>query len=591
MNRVNTLIDQYPDTLALATALANDYKTIPRHEVDLLAVTYHSIENWWLGLPIHEQTPMVHLRVKFCHILLLYYQGDYITMYKEGYQLVKGSERTENLPYVAHIHRLMAHVSYVLSLVDPAISHAFKALRRFETIHSEEDIIKTLIVLGIIYSLVDDFELQEQYFLEALERSKKAGLTSLVRNTLSNITYLYVLSERVDKAHVTLDEASALEASQGSTTNIGIEINRLRLAIIDKEFELARQQFEKLEQMNTLKTDQSLVMDVYLLKSEFCHQQSASLELCRSTLLNGLDVALKIDSKKYQETFYRRLASSYVETNEFELAYSYQDKANHLHDLAEREKSHNQYLILRLQYEVEHISMEVKQLKDQTQQLSHELELTKYALRDTQEATIYALASLAEYRDQVTGKHILRMVKYVEVFCDILKTHKLFTTLLTDGFVRDLSKSSSLHDIGKVGISDLILNKPAKLTFEEFETIKTHTQIGRDALSIAETILGKDTFLSLAKSIAYFHHEKWDGSGYPEGLAGEDIPLEARIVAILDVYDALISERPYKRPFTHQEAIEIIENGIGNHFDPTLARLFMSNHLQFKHIAKNYSDF
>jgi putative two-component system response regulator len=148
-----------------------------------------------------------------------------------------------------------------------------------------------------------------------------------------------------------------------------------------------------------------------------------------------------------------------------------------------------------------------------------------------------------------------------------------------------------LHDIGKVGVPDHILLKPGKLTTEEFDEMKKHAVYGRDAIVRAESRLGAESFLRFAREIAYGHHEKWDGGGYPEGVAGEAIPLSARLMALADVYDALISKRVYKPPFPHRKAVEIIGEGKGNHFDPDLVEAFMAIEEDFRQIALRHADF
>jgi putative two-component system response regulator len=190
-----------------------------------------------------------------------------------------------------------------------------------------------------------------------------------------------------------------------------------------------------------------------------------------------------------------------------------------------------------------------------------------------QDVTILALASLAETRDNETGNHIRRTQHYVRALAERLREHPRFSDSLDDEIIATLFKSAPLHDIGKVGIPDRVLLKAGKLDADEFEIMKTHTTLGRDAIARAEYILGtKVEFLTLAKEIALSHQEKWDGSGYPQGLSGDDIPMSARLMAVADVYDALISKRAYKEGMGHAEAAEIIRKGSGLHFDPTCAR-------------------
>lgn len=198
-------------------------------------------------------------------------------------------------------------------------------------------------------------------------------------------------------------------------------------------------------------------------------------------------------------------------------------------------------------------------------------------VREIQDVTILTMASLAETRDNETGNHIIRTQHYVRLLAVHLKDHPRFASELDDRTIELLFKSAPLHDIGKVGIPDSILLKPGKLTEAEFEVMKTHTTLGKEAIESAEKRLGKHVpFLQFAKEIAFSHQEKWDGSGYPLGLAGEAIPLSARLMAIADVYDALISRRVYKPPFSHATAMSIIEEGSGTHFDPDIVSAFVS---------------
>ena len=211
----------------------------------------------------------------------------------------------------------------------------------------------------------------------------------------------------------------------------------------------------------------------------------------------------------------------------------------------------------------------------------------------TQDFTIRCLASLTECRDIETGGHILRTQAYVAAVCRQLSTDPRYADAL-DGETREhLYKSSPLHDIGKVGVPDHILLKPGKLTLEEFEEMKKHTTYGRDAIQRAEEKFGtgkSSDFLRLAKEIAYTHHEKWDGTGYPEKLKGDEIPLSGRIMALADVYDALICHRVYKPPFTHEEAVALILQLKGVLFDPGVVVAFLEVQEEFRKIGVELAD-
>ncbi len=211
-------------------------------------------------------------------------------------------------------------------------------------------------------------------------------------------------------------------------------------------------------------------------------------------------------------------------------------------------------------------------------------------LQQTRDVSILALASLAETRDNETGAHILRTQRYVKALATHLQTHPDFKAELSDEAIEFLYKSAPLHDVGKVGIPDNILLKSGKLTEDEFEIMKQHAQLGADALLVAESQLGSNSLLRLAREIAASHHEKWDGSGYPNALIGDGIPLSARLMALADVYDALISKRVYKPAFSHDKAKEIILEGDGLHFDPRVVKAFLGCEEEFKDIAREFGD-
>ncbi|OQS28798.1 HD-GYP domain-containing protein [Chromobacterium violaceum] len=230
-------------------------------------------------------------------------------------------------------------------------------------------------------------------------------------------------------------------------------------------------------------------------------------------------------------------------------------------------------------------------LEDKAAFLQTEVERRTREVQVIQDVTIMALASLAETRDHETGNHLRRTQNYVRALALELRNHPNYRPQLSDETVQLLYKSAPLHDIGKVGIPDHILLKPGPLTPEEFEVMKTHTVLGRDTIASAERMLdAPSSFLRLAREIAYCHQEKWDGSGYPQGLAGEAIPLSARLMAVADVYDALISRRVYKPPFSHEKAVGIIRDDSGRHFDPAVVKAFLQVAEQFREIARLYSD-
>jgi response regulator RpfG family c-di-GMP phosphodiesterase len=230
-------------------------------------------------------------------------------------------------------------------------------------------------------------------------------------------------------------------------------------------------------------------------------------------------------------------------------------------------------------------------LRDKNDFLEQEVQRRTREVMAIQDVTIQAMASLAETRDNETGNHIRRTQHYVKLLAERLREHPRFRHFLSEETIRLLFKSAPLHDIGKIGIPDHILLKPGRFTPEEFEIMKSHTTLGRDAIQHAEDQLGISVdFLHFAKEIAYSHQEKWDGSGYPEGLAADDIPISARLMAVADVYDALISRRVYKPGMPHEQAVEIIRQGRGSHFDPDICDAFLASTEQFRIIAERFVD-
>ena len=230
-------------------------------------------------------------------------------------------------------------------------------------------------------------------------------------------------------------------------------------------------------------------------------------------------------------------------------------------------------------------------LRDKSAYLEREVALRTLEVQAIQDVTIMAMTSLAETRDNETGNHIRCIQLYVKALAERLRNHPRFEAVLNERMIELLYKSAPLHDIGKIGIPDSILLKPGKLTVEEFEVMKTHTTLGRKAIEDAERRLGmRVAFLSVSKEIAYSHQEKWDGSGYPQGLAGDQIPVSARLMAVADVYDALINKRVYKAAFSHDQTCSTIVKGKGTHFDPDMVDAFVDIAEDFRSIALKYPD-
>jgi len=210
---------------------------------------------------------------------------------------------------------------------------------------------------------------------------------------------------------------------------------------------------------------------------------------------------------------------------------------------------------------------------------------------NTRKALIVSLASLSESRDNETGAHIFRTQEYSKILAEELRKTVKYSTVITNNFVENMYDCSPLHDIGKVGIADHILLKPGKLTIEEFEIMKSHCYIGKKTLETGIAMLGKSEFFNFASDIIYTHHEKYDGSGYPEGLKGETIPLNGRIMAVSDVYDALTTKRTYKDAWSHEKARDLMIEQAGKHFDPDIIQAFLAAQNSFIDSKNKFKEF
>ncbi|MBQ2184188.1 MAG: HD domain-containing protein, partial [Lachnospiraceae bacterium] len=205
-----------------------------------------------------------------------------------------------------------------------------------------------------------------------------------------------------------------------------------------------------------------------------------------------------------------------------------------------------------------------------------------------QNGLIYIMADLVESRDKSTGDHIKKTTAYVELLLRKLKEKGYFTDILTDEYIYEVANSAPLHDVGKIKVSDLVLNKPGRLDNEEFEKMKMHTKEGGKIIENAMKISSTSDYLKEAENIALYHHEKYDGSGYPFGLKGDEIPLSARIMAVSDVFDALVSARVYKPGMKFEDAMNIIKEGSGKHFDPIVAKVFVECEDEVRKIAEEH---
>jgi putative two-component system response regulator len=243
----------------------------------------------------------------------------------------------------------------------------------------------------------------------------------------------------------------------------------------------------------------------------------------------------------------------------------------------------NQLLIVRQKKE---LLANQAALKDYADNLEVRVTEKTAEVLNLQNAILATVADLVEFRDKLTGGHITRTQLYLQAITEEMILEGIYVEEISSWYMDFFLPAAQLHDVGKIAISDLILNKPSKLTPEEFEIMKSHVTVGMDAIKHIMSKTNEHDFLNHALLIAGAHHEKWNGTGYPAGLSGTNIPLEGRLMAIADVYDALIAERPYKKAFTHEEACKIIEGDAGSHFDPVLIGVFKEVQGQFAKVAQ-----
>ena len=246
------------------------------------------------------------------------------------------------------------------------------------------------------------------------------------------------------------------------------------------------------------------------------------------------------------------------------------------------------HLDIRTGDEIENLYDSLSSTIAETVSYMEDLRVKSDTISKMQNGLILVLADMVENRDKNTGDHVKKTAAYTKLILKEMKKKGIYPDIVDDKYVENVANSTPLHDVGKIKISDTILNKPGKLTDEEFEIMKTHTLHGAKIVENAMAIVPDSDYLNEARNIATYHHEKWDGSGYPKGLKGEEIPLSARVMAVADVFDALVSKRSYKEPFPFEKAVDIIREGSGKHFDPTVVEVFMDALDKVKAIADEY---
>ncbi len=299
--------------------------------------------------------------------------------------------------------------------------------------------------------------------------------------------------------------------------------------------------------------------------------------------MDGFEVCRRLKADETLKDIPVLFISALIETEDKVKAFfvggvDYVTKPFQFEEVHARVKTH-----LRLRWMQRELERHNHQLEDLVQEKVSEIS-------NSQLATIVALSKLAEYRDDETGQHINHTRTYCRLLAEKLRDNTRFSKVISETFIENIYSAAPLHDIGKVSIADNILLKPGKLTSEEFEIMKTHTTVGAMTLESVRAMYPKNGFVNMGICLTRSHHEKWDGSGYPDGLVGEEIPLSARIMALADVYDALRSKRPYKEAFSHEKSRKIIQEGAGKHFDPDVQSAFVAIESKFTEIHEHIRD-
>ncbi|MBR1692540.1 MAG: HD domain-containing protein, partial [Lachnospiraceae bacterium] len=240
--------------------------------------------------------------------------------------------------------------------------------------------------------------------------------------------------------------------------------------------------------------------------------------------------------------------------------------------------------------EVENLYQAFLKTTEDSMQYVADIQSKTETISRMQSGLIMVLADIVESRDKCTGDHVRRTAAYTKIIMEEMQKRGFYAEELTDDFISDVVNSAPLHDIGKIQVRDAVLNKPGKLTEDEFREMKNHTTAGSEIISRAIATVPDSGYLAEAKNLAEYHHEKWNGTGYPNGLAGEEIPLSARIMAVADVFDALVSKRSYKKPFSFEDAMDIIRDGAGTHFDPKVAEAFLAAEDAVRKVAEEFGE-
>lgn len=524
---------------------------------------------------------------------LHYISSEYEKSYDYGtmsLELIDAYKETDHLIIKTKIHKLIAVVADLLGDHSQAIKYAKSSL---DYAIESGDLLQrahAMITLAILHENTSDHGAQLELFLKAQQIYEKHGNDKDLAIIKNNLADTYRKIKKYDIAEQYISDSLQIEKRSGITYKYPSYLNTAGDIFYDNnQLELAEQYYRKA--IKVYASYENLKAQVYSLMRLGC---TLWLSGRTSEAIEYMDASLELaNTHNLQKNIYiahREFTKVFEKTQSFEKAYKHLKQYMEIKDVLIDNRVKRRLKIEQHAYKTKLARQEAEMEKLKSALLEQQVASQLEELMLTQDVTIQTLAALAETRDSETGYHIRRTMLHVQTLVSLMKKTERFKDQITPDMTELLHKSAQLHDVGKVGVPDSILLKPGKLSHEEFDRMKLHTKLGHDALSIADTSLGNNSFMRYAREIAYTHHERWDGTGYPEGLKEEDIPLSGRIMAIVDVYDALMSKRPYKEPLCHADAIAIIDRGLGKHFDPQIGRIFLDNHERFEEISNMFAD-
>ena len=412
-----------------------------------------------------------------------------------------------------------------------------------------------------------------------------------IRSSSQDVKFLYVYQIREDGCHVVFDlDTEELEGNEPGA-----------VIPIEESFQELMPKLLKGEAIEPIITDDSLgwLITVYCpvvnasghtvcyaatdVSMELVEQQQRSFMIKLLSLFMGFFILALADGLWISE--YNIILPVNAMAN------SARDFAYHDEDSLEENVESVRDLDIHTGDEIENLYQAFTKTTENNAEYVTQLRTKTETISQMQNALIMVLADMVESRDENTGDHVRKTAAYTRIIMEKMKELGYYTDQLTDQFIYNVEHSAPLHDIGKISVSDTILNKPGKLTDEEFEIMKSHTTAGAEILDQVINTVPDSGYMKEAKNLAEYHHEKWNGKGYPHGLSGEDIPLSARIMAVADVFDALVSERCYKKAFPFEKAMDIIKQDAGTHFDPKVAEAFLASADQVRQVADHFSQY